>query len=124
MRWERMDDMTDEEFDLMMARKLGAYARAKRLPENFAARLVGAVGRRRRRARRLRLAVVAGCLALTVVTALGVSGRSAGVVASAPALVAAPPDGGRGEKVSGFLLLGFIRDFFRRPRAVRKKEDE
>ena len=43
--------MTEEEFDLQLTRRIGAYAHTKRPPEDFAGRFVGTL-RRRRRVRR------------------------------------------------------------------------
>lgn len=115
--------MTEEEFDRQLARRLGAYARTKQLPEDFAGRFVGTL-RRRRRVRRAKLAVLVASLALVFLFVLGMTDRPSAAGASAPALVAATAPDGPTEQVSGFLFLGFLRDFVRRPRAVRKKEDE
>lgn len=115
--------MTEEEFDLQLTRRIGAYAHTKRLPEDFAGRFVGTL-RRRRRVRRAKLAVAVACLALAFLFVLGMTDRPSAAGASEPALVAVTTDHGPTERISGFLFLGFIRDFFRRPRAVRKKEDE
>lgn len=115
--------MTEEEFDLQLTRRIGAYAHTKRLPEDFAGRFVGTL-RRRRRVRRAKLAVVVACLALAFLFVLGMTDRPSAAGAAEPALVAASAGHGPTERISGFLFLGFIRDFFRRPRAVRKKENE
>lgn len=115
--------MTEEDFDLQLTRRIGAYARTKRLPEDFARRFVGTL-RRRRRVRRAKLAVVVACLALVFLFVLGMTDRPSAAGASEPALVAATTPDGPTEQVSGFLFLGFIRDFIRRPRSARKKEDE
>lgn len=116
--------MTEEEFDRQLAMRLGAYARTKQLPEDFAGRFVGTI-RRRRRVRRAKLAVLVASLALVFLFVLGMTDRpSAAGSSSEPALVAATEPDGPTEQVSGLLVLGFIRDFIRRPRSARKKEDE
>ena len=64
------------------------------------------------------------CLALALLSVLGMTDPPSAAGAAEPALAAATDGHGPTERISGFLFLGFIRDIFRRPRAVRKKEDE
>ena len=115
--------MTEEEFDLRAARCLRAYAQTKKLPDDFADRLVGAL-RRRRRWRRAKLALLVASLAIVFLMALGLCERPGLARSPETSLVAATTDDGSTEKVSGFLFLGFLRDFVRRPRAVRRKNDD
>ena len=100
--------MTEEEFDLQLTRRIGAYAHTKRLPEDFAGRFVGTL-RRRRRVRRAKLAVAVACLALAFLFVLGMTDRPSAAGAAEPALVAATAGHGPTEQISGFLFLGFSR---------------
>ncbi len=116
--------MTEEEFDRQVSTCLRAYAQTKRLPDDFADRLVGALRRRRWR-RRAKLALLVASLAIAFLMVLGLCDGSHALKTPSANLVAVQSaEDGTTERISGFLFLGFIRDFVRRPRAMRKKEDE
>ena len=95
----------------------------RRLPADFSDRLVAHVRARRRRARR---AKALAALALAVVCSLVSVGflkpnRPKGHVETC---LVAVPEGGFDEKVSGWMLLGFFRECFRRTKEAKRKEKE
>jgi len=96
----------------------------KRLPPDFADRLVKAV-RRRRRARKLRMvALVAAIGILGTGLVGGFCCREEKEGPTGTYLVAANASPTNDTQVSSLMLLGFFRECFRRARTNKKKEED
>lgn len=114
--------MTEKELDAILCRRLKACISTRALPEGFAGRLKVSI-RRSRRALRLRIALAT---ALSVVLGMTLCGISSSPSRNAPEefTITAEHDKQPAEKVSGWMLLGFLRDCFRRSRTGKRKEED
>ncbi len=96
----------------------------RHLPSDFTDRLVKSV-RRRRRVRRVRLAVV---LIVTSVLCMGLVGELGRKGVEDPPRedrLIATHEGAPGETcATGFLMLGFFKERFKRSKPLRKKDED
>lgn len=114
--------MTETEFDEMMSSEMRKIVAGRNLPDGFSVRLAQSA-KSGRIAWRIRTVIC-----ITAVTALGVSiiGFSRGTnrtETSEPMIVAADATS-KTTEVSGWFLLGYLRECFKRNRSNRRKEEE
>ena len=114
--------MNEKEVELLLSSKMKSCVAGKRLPDDFAERMVTQMRRSRRTALRIRVAaasltVIAVCLAL-----MGFMAETSDDRSGETAFVAARESKAK-EKVSGWMLLGFLRECFKRSRTNRRKEE-
>ena len=114
--------MTETELDNLLAEKLKSCVSGCGLPDGFAGRLKASV-RRSRRLLRLSIALAAAFAA--------VLGMTFGDFASPPSpdalekcSIIVERSKKPAEKVSGWMLLGFFRDCFKRGRNGKRKEED
>ena len=114
--------MNEKDLDDILAERLKSCVAAYGLPEGFAKRIKTSV-RRSRRTLRLCIVLVA---ALTVVMGLtlGSLARAAAPHDPGRCALVAERTGSPTEKVSGWMLLGFLRDCFKRGRIGKRKEED
>ncbi len=112
-----------DEIDRLLKEKLGDGAKALRLPDGCAMRLVGSVRQRRRRTRmRWTLACV---LLVTGLFALCGLFRSSERVTNAPAMLVANDNTKPAQEVnSGWAVLGIFSECFRRGKTGKRKDEE
>lgn len=115
--------MNESELERLLSSKMKSCVAGKRLSDGFAERMVSEV-RRQKRAFRFR-AVTASVAVIVLSSAL------MGLLAESPgkgkgpkemSLVAAR-ENGAGEKVSGWMLIGFFKECFKRARTGKRKEE-
>lgn len=114
--------MTDNEFDAMISAEMRRMVSDRRLPDGFSDRLVRSIKRSRTVWRCKAVACIAVIIAIGAVI-IGFSRRDRPVGASESALIAADAPAGTTE-VSGWFLLGCLRECFKRNKTNRKKEEE
>ena len=115
--------MNDEELDVVIATRFKAYEAGIRLPEEFKGRFVGSV----RRKRTLRRIGMLGLICATVVASVVIvnfAKRNAIREDAKPVLMAHTAPTNETTVVSYWMLLGYLRECFSRPRLLRRKEDE
>ena len=114
--------MNEKELELLLSSKMKSCVAGRRLPDDFAEKMVARIRRSRRAA--LRVRVVAASLAVIAVC-LTIMGFMVEVPEDKPgeaALVAAH-EGRVKEKVSGWMLIGFFKECFKRGRTNKRKEE-
>ena len=114
--------MTETEFDEMISSEMRKIVAGRNLPDGFSRRLAQSA-KSSRIAWRIRTFIC-----ITAVTALGISiiGVSRGTKqaeTSEPMIMAADSTSGSPE-ASGWFLLGYLRECFKRNRSNRRKEEE
>ena len=114
--------MTNDGFDAVLARRVRECAAGKHLPSDFSDRFVTTL-RRRRRARHFKM--VALIVALTLVCGLFISftAEKPTCRSTETALVSTDKPM-KNAQSSGWMLLGFFRECFRRNKTGKKKEEE
>lgn len=115
--------MNDEELDAAIAARFKAYEAKMRLAGDFKGRFVSSV-RRKRAMRRLALAGFAGATAAVCAAFALVAKKDAVCCDARPALAVRSAPASDGEQASCLMLLGYLRECFRRSRSVRRKEEE
>lgn len=95
----------------------------KRLPADFADRLIARIRARRRRERRAKVLAAIAVLIVGALACVGFWEPEPAKVATEAQLVAAHPTN-RQEQVSGWMLLGVFRECFKRMKTSKKKEEE
>lgn len=112
--------MTEKELDALLCERLRTCVSRRNLPDDFAGRLKASV-RRSKRLLRLRLTCVV-VLAVVLCVMLGGVMRSSARSAPAECALIAERDTPPTEKVTGWMLLGFFRDRFKRNRNGKRKD--
>lgn len=121
-RMERKEEMMNDEVDVVLARRVKECVADKHLPGDFADRLVRSV-RRRRYALYTKIAAVVVLLVFGGVGFWGYLNNRMPQSAPEARLIAAKGPA-QDTQVSGWMLLGFFRECFRRNKANKRKEDE
>ena len=114
--------MTEEEFDSAFGKRLRTYAAGRQAPTDLGDRLVRSIRVRTRRTRFGILGLVLVVLAAGLVV-LGLADTSAKPSNAEASLVAADTPR-KDSSVTGWMILGCIRECFRRSRNGRRREDE
>ena len=114
--------MTEENVDRMLTAWARDYVDGKILPEGFSDRLRLSI-RRSRRAFRVRLTILIALIATTIMVAIGVGGHTTTRSDRKTTIMATNGDA-KEECVTGWALLSMFREFFRRGKSGKKKEDE
>lgn len=117
-----MNPMVDDCVDAVLARRIKECAAGRRLSPDFSDRLVAAL-RRRRRARRLKVTALIVVLVL-VCGLFGLLSVERPTNRSAETALVATDTPPKETQSSGWMLLGFFRECFRRSKVSKKKEDE
>jgi hypothetical protein len=114
--------MTENELDALLSAKLKSCVSGRGLPEGFAGKLKASV---RRSKRTLKLCIVLAA-ALTAVLGITLSSLARSPSPDIPekCVIIAERNKKTTEKVSGWMLLGFLRDCFKRNRNGKRKEED
>lgn len=95
----------------------------KRLPADFADRLIARIRLRRRRERRAKVLAVIAVLIVGLIACVGFLGPEEAKPVGETQLIAAHPERPK-DQVSGWMLLGVFRECFKRVKTNKKKEEE
>lgn len=95
----------------------------KRLPADFADRLIARIRLRRRRERRAKVLAVIAVLIVGSIACGGFLGPEEAKPVGETQLIAAHPERPK-DQVSGWMLLGVFRECFKRVKTNKKKEEE
>ena len=114
--------MTEEDIDLTLTAWARDYAAGKSLPEGFPERLRLSV-RHSRRMFRLKLTAIIALTVITTLFAIGLTGRTPPPTDRKAALIATN-GAAKEECVTGWALLSMFREWFRRGKSGKKKEEE
>lgn len=114
--------MTEHELDAILCKRLKSCIAGCELPEGFAGRLKASV---RRSKRTFKLYIVLAA-ALTAVLGMTFSSLARSPSPDIPekCAIIAERNKKTTEKVSGWMLLGFLRDCFKRNRNGKRKEED
>jgi hypothetical protein len=114
--------MTDKDLDSILCERLKGCIRNRTLPDDFAGRLKASLRRSKRRSR----LTAALSVSLVAVLCVMVGGLVRAPSPNAPGeyAIVAGRDNKPAEKISGWMLLGFFRDCFKRTRGGKRKEEE
>lgn len=114
--------MTEMEFDEMMSMKMRESVAGRRLPDDFQDRLVRFV-KRAKTAWRIRVVAVIVVVVASGAVIMGLSLKDRPMGSGEAMLVAAdaPVDT---TEVSGWFLLGYLRECIKRARGNKKKEEK
>jgi hypothetical protein len=114
--------MTDKELDSLLSARLKSCVSGCWLPDGFAGRLKASA----RRSKRLPRLCIVFAAALTAVLGMtfGSLARSQSPDAAEKCSIVAERNKEPAEKVSGWMLLGFFRDCFKRNRNGKRKEED
>ena len=115
--------MEIDDWDQMMSERLRIYAAQTRLSDGFKSRFVKSI-RRRRMMRRFRTLGLAGITAVAIVAIIGLCGRKPTSADTQKTLIVASQHTNETAEISGWMLLGYLRECIRRNRIARRKEDE
>lgn len=114
--------MNESELETLLRAKMKSCIAGKSLPEDFTERLIGEI-RRARRAFRRKMAAAFLLSLLVGAAVVGFMGAAEPKRPVQTALIAAAGDDS-GEEVSGWVLLGALRECFKRARNNKRKEED
>ena len=114
--------MTETEFEELLASGMRKIVADRQLPDGFSVRLARSA-KRVRIAWRIRTVVCIAAVMMLGISLIGVSRGAKPAGASEPMLMAADAPCETSE-VSGWFLLGYLRECFKRNRSSRRKEEE
>ena len=115
--------MENYDWDQMLSERLRVYEAHTHLPDGFKDRFVRSI-RRRRMLRRLRALGLAGITVVAIVAIVGLGGSKPKCDNTQKTFIAASQHTNETTKISGWMLLGYLRECFRRNRTARRKEEE
>lgn len=115
--------MENYDWDEMLSARFRAYEAQTRLPDGFKGRFVKSI-RRGRMLRRLRVAALAGITVVAITAIIGLGGRRTKHDDTPKTFIVASQHTNETVEVSGWLLLGYLRECVRRHRTARRKDDE
>lgn len=95
----------------------------KRLPADFADRLIARIRLRRRRERRAKVLAAIAVLIVGSIACVGFLGTEEAKPVGETQLIAAHSERPK-DQVSGWMLLGVFRECFKRVKTNKKKEEE
>ena len=115
--------MENLDWDQMLSERLRTYESNTHLPDGFKARFVRSI-RRSRMSRRLRCLCLAGITVIAIVALTSLGGNKTKCADTRRTEIAASQHTNETVEISGWLLLGYLRECVRRNRTARRKEDE
>ena len=115
--------MEKDDWDQMMSECFRAYEAEVRLSDAFKERFVGSI-RRRRVLRRLRAFCLAGITVAAIIAIIGLGGGRPRRTDAQTTLIAASQHTNETVEVSGWMLLGYLRECVRRGRTARRREED
>lgn len=95
----------------------------KRLPADFADRLIARIRLRRRRERRAKVLAAIAVLIVGSIACVGFWGPEEAKPVGEAQLIAAHPERPK-DQVSGWMLLGVFRECFKRVKTGKKREED
>lgn len=114
--------MTEMEFDEMMSMRMREVVAGRRLPADFQDRLVRSV-KGSKVAWRMKIATVIAVAVALGIAIMGATRNDRSAKSHEPMLVAADSPAENTE-VSSWVLIGYLRECFKRNKNNRKKEEE
>jgi hypothetical protein len=113
--------MNEKELELLLSSKMKSCVAGRRLSDGFAERMVSEV-RRSKRMRRFRVVTVSVLVIVLSSALMGLLAESPNKWPKETALVAAHESAAK-EKVSPWMLIGFLKECFKRNRTNKRKEE-
>lgn len=113
--------MNENELELLLSSKIKSCVDGRHLPDGFAERMVAEV-RRAKRAFRFRVVTLSAVVIALSSILMGFLTELPRQETKEPSLIAAH-EGGTKEKISGWVLLGFFKECFKRVRTNKRKEE-
>ena len=115
--------MNEKELELLLSSKMKSCVAGRRLSGGFADRVVSEV-RRTKRVRRFRVVTLSVLVIVSSSALMGLLAESPGKVKEPKEMsLVAARENGAGEKVSGWMLIGFFKECFKRARTGKRKEE-
>jgi len=115
--------MENYDWDQVLSECLRTYEAQTRIPDGFKDRFVRSI-RRRRILWRLRALGLAGITVIAIVALIGFGGSKTKCVDTQKTLIATSQHTSETVEISGWMLLGYLRECVRRIRTSRRREDE
>ena len=115
--------MNEKEMEFLLSSKIKSCVTSRCLPDGFAERMVAEV-RRSKRMRRFRTVTASVAVVVLSSALMGLLAESPGKVKGPKEMsLVAARENGAGEKVSGWMLIGFFKECFKRARTGKRKEE-
>ena len=114
--------MTETEFEELVASGMRKIVADRQLPDGFSVRLAQSA-KSVRTAWRARTVICIAAVAAVVISVIGFSRGTKPAETSEPMLMAADTSS-EAPGVSGWFLLGYLRECFKRSRSSKRKEEE